>query len=62
MPINIYSESTPERLAYLCKNNSRVPDQVDALEKWLKDNHTKIKTGEHVADIEFTLCKDASGG
>ena len=62
MPINIYSENTPDKLAYLCDGNWRLPDQVEALEAWLKENASKIKSGEYVADIGFTLREDASGG
>ncbi len=62
MPINIYSENTPEKLAYLCDSNWRLPDQVVALELWLRENSGKIKRGHYVADIGFTLREDASGG
>jgi hypothetical protein len=62
MPINIYSEKTPEKLAYLCDSNWRLPDQVEALEIWLKENKSRIKSGQYVADIGFTLREDASGG
>jgi hypothetical protein len=62
MPINIYSETTPEKLAYLCDRNWRLPDQVEALEIWLKENRSKVKSGQSVADIGFTLRKGASGG
>ena len=62
MPINIYSENTPEKLAYLCDSNWRLPDQVEALEIWLKENRSRIKSGGYVADIGFTLRQDASGG
>ena len=33
-----------------------------ALEIWLKENRSKIKGGQYVADIGFTLREDASGG
>jgi hypothetical protein len=62
MPINIYSEKTPEKLAYLCDSNWRLPDQVEALETWLKENRNRIKSGQYVADIGFTSRADASGG
>ena len=55
MPINIYSQNTSEKLAYLCDSNWRLPDQVEALENWLKDRANKIKRGKYVADIGFTL-------
>jgi hypothetical protein len=62
MPINIYSENTREKLAYLCGSNWRLPDQVEALGIWLKEKGSKIKRGKYVADIGFTLREDASGG
>jgi hypothetical protein len=62
MPINIYSESTPEKLAYLCDRNWRLPDQVEALEAWLRENGSNVKKGQYVVDIGFTLREDASGG
>ncbi len=62
MPINIYSENTPEKLAYLCESNWRLPDQVEALEIWLKENGSKITRGRYIADIGFILREDASGG
>jgi hypothetical protein len=62
MPINIYSENTPEKLAYLCDSNWRLPDQVAALQIWLQENRSNLKCGQYVADIGFTLREDASGG
>ena len=62
MPINIYAEGGGEKLAYLCERNWRLPDQVDALEAWLKENGSKLKSGHYVADIGFTPREDASGG
>jgi hypothetical protein len=62
MPINIYSKDTPRKLAYLCDENWRLPDQVDTLESWLNENRAKIERGHYVADIGFTLREDASGG
>ena len=62
MPINIYSEEPHQKLAYLCEDNWRLPDQVDALEEWLRQNASGIVAGRYVADIGFTLREDASGG
>lgn len=62
MPINIYSEDTPEKLGYLCDGNWRLPDQVEKLDSWLKENRAKIKPGRYIADIGFTMREDASGG
>jgi hypothetical protein len=64
MPINIYSQDSDlaDQLAWLCDDNWRLPDQVDALEAWLNQNKSRIPPGHYVADIGFTLRPDASGG
>jgi hypothetical protein len=63
MPINIYSQD-PEgsRIAWLCDDNWTLIDQSDALEQWLQENRSKLKTGRYIADIGFTPRKDALGG
>jgi hypothetical protein len=67
MPIVIYSrkgppESPPPELAWLCDDEWTLPAQVYALEVWLRKHKRKIKKGSYVADIGFTVRKDASGG
>jgi hypothetical protein len=63
MPINIYSqEPNRERVAWLCDNNWRLPDQAEELEDWLAKNRTKLKPGRYVADIGFSPREGASGG
>jgi len=66
MPVNIY-RFTPEgekseRIAWLCNDNWRLPDQAQALEAWLADNVASLKPDDYVADIGFTPRKDALGG
>ena len=66
MPVSVY-RITPEsqkneRIAWLCDDNWRLPDQAEALEAWLMENRATLKPGDYVADIGFTLRKDASGG
>jgi hypothetical protein len=66
MPVKIY-RVTPEgqqneRVAWLCEDNWRLPDQAEALEAWLAANHAILKPGEYVADIGFRPREDASGG
>ena len=66
MPVNIY-RVTPEgqknqRIAWLCDDNWRLPDQAQELEAWLLQNSATLKPDEYVADIGFTLREDASGG
>ena len=64
MPINIYSQEpdAPDRVAWLCDDNWRLPDQAEALEAWLVENHATFKPGRYVADIGFTPREGALGG
>jgi hypothetical protein len=64
MPINIYSQEpdSPNRIAWLCDDNWRLPDQAEALEAWLAENRSTLKPGRYIADIGFTPREDASGG
>ena len=64
MPINIYSQEPddPERVAWLCDDNWRLPDQAEALEVWLVENRAALKPGRYIADIGFTPREDAFGG
>ena len=38
MPINIYNDDTLEKIDYLCDGNWELPNQIDSLESWLKEN------------------------
>ena len=67
MPIVIYSRkgppnSLPKELALLCGGEWTLPAQVSTLEAWLHEHKRKIKKGSYVADIGFTVRKDAGGG
>jgi len=64
MPINIYSRETqsPEKVAWLCESNWRLPDQAAALEAWLIEHHATLPPGCYVADIGFMPREDALGG
>jgi hypothetical protein len=67
MPVNIY-RVTPEggkkneRIAWLCDDNWRLPDQAEALEAWLAQNRATLKPDDYVADIGFTPREGALGG
>ena len=66
MPTSIY-QVTPEdqennKIARLCDENWRLPDQVEALTVWLAENRTSLKPGDYVADIGFEPREDALGG
>jgi hypothetical protein len=64
VPINIYSDAgaEPERVVWLCDGNWRLPDQVEALETWLKENSSTLNAGSYVADIGFSIREEALGG
>ena len=63
MPIVIYSRKNPRKdLAWLYGGEWVLPAQVYALEAWLDENKRKIKKGSYVADIGFSVRKDAGGG
>ena len=64
MPINIYSQEpdSPDRIAWLCDGNWRLPDQAAALEAWLTEHRATLKPGRYIADIGFSLREDALGG
>jgi hypothetical protein len=66
MPVNIYRVAPEgqnnERVAWLCEDNWRLPEQAEALETWLEQNRALLKPDNYVADIGFTSRKDALGG
>lgn len=67
MPVNIYRITSEggrknERIAWLCEDCWRLPDQAEALEAWLMDNRAILKADDYVADIGFTPREDALGG
>jgi hypothetical protein len=63
VPINIYiNEKLRTSLAYLCKEDWTLPGQVSELEQWINMNASKFNGKEIVADIGFSVRKDASGG
>ncbi len=62
MPMNIYRlDEKRTRIAYLCRDVWRLPEQVVALEKWVIRKE-KLGPGECVADIGFSWRRDARGG
>ncbi|QBZ97440.1 hypothetical protein [Flavobacterium sangjuense] len=62
MPINIYEDKTFKSIAKLSDDNWELPDQIDALEKWLFSIGKNLPKGKYVADVGFDIRKDASGG
>ena len=62
MPVNVYNETNLEKLAWLCDGSWELPIQIEELENWLRDNQDSISEGKYIADIGFSVRKDASGG
>ena len=63
MPVNIYADDdSRQRIAWLCDDIWRLPEQIDALSEWLEANRTTIKGGRYIADVGFAPRADASGG
>ena len=66
MPVRIYrvrpKGEKNERIALLCADNWRLPEQAEALAAWLAEHSATLKPDEYVADIGITSREDASGG
>ncbi|HCY87795.1 MAG TPA: hypothetical protein DHV36_21850 [Desulfobacteraceae bacterium] len=63
MPINIYQENSDRnQIDWICDDDWELPSQVFELENWLIKNKANLKAGPYIADIGFTVRKDASGG
>jgi hypothetical protein len=69
MPIKIYhlesasqSLQNDDEIAWLCDEIWELPDQLDALEKWIEEFHGKIGIERKVADIGFEVRSNATGG
>jgi hypothetical protein len=64
MPVNLIdcTDSKEKDLGGLCEDKWEIPEQIEALEKWLKDNKDKIKPGKFIADIGYCPREGAFGG
>jgi len=62
MPISIYKADYSETLATLGEADWDLPKQICELENWLVANEKELTVGDYVADIGFSVRKDASGG
>ena len=68
MPINIIDYSDVKEgekgksLPGLCDGEWEMPAQIEALEKWLIENQSKLTKGSYVADIGFSPRPGAAGG
>jgi hypothetical protein len=62
MPIDIYNKKTSERLEWLCDDSWELPNQIDALESWLRKKGKELERNKYVADIGFTIRTGAAGG
>ena len=62
MPINIYRlDESRSKVAWLCADEWRLPEQISELERWVSRKRKKEKV-ECVADIGFQSREDAGGG
>src|SRR5262245_37470548 len=63
MPIKIYAKDNPrDEIAWLCGGDWSLPRQISALESWLGDDGKNLSSGQYIADIGFSVRKDAGGG
>ena len=68
MPINLIDYTDVKEgekgiaMDFLCDDTWEMPEQINALEKWLKQNQKKLKKGSYVADIGFSPREGAAGG
>lgn len=62
MPINIYNQTSNEKIDWLCDDVWDLPNQIDTLEKWLRTKGASLPKSSYVADIGFDIQKDSSGG
>ncbi len=64
MPIRIdrITESKNEEVAWLCNDEWELPNQIEALEKWLHEEGRKLINGAYVADVGYSPRPNACGG
>ena len=62
MSIYVKRESDNECIAKLAKDEWELPFQIVVLERWLIDNEELISSGDYIADIGFSMRKNACGG
>ena len=68
MPINLIDHTESKEgekgkpLGHLCEDGWEMPEQIEALEAWLKENKDTIKPGKYIADIGYSPRKGALGG
>ncbi len=68
MPINLIDYSNAKdgergrSLGGLCNDEWELPAQIEALEKWLTENQTRLPKGSYVADVGYSPRPGAAGG
>ncbi len=62
MSIYIKRESDNENLAWVAKGEWELSAQITLLEEWLDQNQNVIEPGSYIADIGFSMRKNACGG
>ena len=55
-------ESSNEQLVHLAKEDWELPSQIIELERWLIENESLVNPGAYIADIGFSMRKNACGG
>ena len=68
MPINLIDHTNSKEgdkgidLGGLCEGRWEMPEQIESLEKWLKENKDKLKPGKYIADLGYSPREGALGG
>ncbi len=62
LSIYIRNQESNEEIAHLAKEEWELPAQIESLENWLNENDSVIAPGNYVADIGFSMRKNACGG
>jgi hypothetical protein len=62
LAIYVKRESDNENIAWIARGEWELPSQVRALELWLVENQGAIAPSAYIADIGFSMRKNACGG
>jgi len=68
MPINLIDYSDVKEgergtsIGHLCDDSWEMPEQVNTLYSWLKENKEKMPKGKYIADIGYSPREGALGG
>lgn len=62
MPVYVKSKCTNAEIASFAADDWSLPSQIDALEEWLRTQSDNLEPGHYIADIGFSMRKEACGG